>query len=400
MVGSTVTAGEWRSGRVSSHDDEAIRGDKRLGALRQLKGTWLNAEGFEGRMWNMIALPFGPPPQFPFQYRLLLNQGNERLRFSVGDLGVANRGLDQHDQHLAALMYLQEIDQIKAVDAAVGPTGAPVIPATLDVNDTPKGGTFKPDPNTKELETKKLDTVGIHRESGIFFRLGGQTGPCDDPNKPGPDLGRMASIPHGDTVLALSFDGNNQPVAGGPNFADPAVRAAFGPFPIGLGDPDVNQPYLSPYKAFADAPFKGDVTKPGFKGFDPTHPLDLLATALNPAKITVDSTTFLRFDTEMTSGIAVPGAISNIPFINCQASTTKVTAFFWIQKVLIEGQPRFLLQYAQRVLLEFLNRVDGQPGLIRWPHITINTLIRAPDEDAADVTAPDNQAPANKAAGA
>src|SRR5262249_10475613 len=245
MVGSNVTAETWRSGRVTSHDDDAIRGDPRLGSIGQLKGTWLNAEGFEGRMWNMIALPFGPIPQFPFQYRLLLNQGNERLRFSVGDLGVANRGLDQHDQHLAALMYLQEIDQIMAVDAAVGPTGAPV-PATPDVNDTPKGSTFQPEPPNM----KTPGTVGIHRESGIFFRLGGQTGPCDNPSKPGPDLGRMASIPHGDTVLALSFDGNNPPAPGAPNFADPAVRAAFDPFPIGLGDPDLNQPYLAPYKLF------------------------------------------------------------------------------------------------------------------------------------------------------
>jgi hypothetical protein len=90
-----VTGEEWRSGRVSSHDDAEIRGDPTLGALGQLKDAWQNIDGFEGRMWNMIALPFGPPDPFKFRYRLLLNQGHERLRFSVGDLGVANRGLDQ-----------------------------------------------------------------------------------------------------------------------------------------------------------------------------------------------------------------------------------------------------------------------------------------------------------------
>ena len=374
MVGSNVTAEAWRSGRVVSHDDAAIRGDPRLGALGQLKGTWQNTEGFEGRMWNMIALPFGPVGQFPFQYRLLLNQGHERLRFSVGDLGVANRGLDQHDQHLAALLYLQEIDQIMAVDAAVGPSGA-AVPATPDTNDTPKGDKLTPGPGVITP-----DIAGIHRESGLFLRLSGQTGPCDNPNKPGPDAVRLASIPHGDSVLAMGFDGGSLPVQGAPNFANPVVVAAFDPLPIGLGDQDLNQSYLAPYKLFADAPFKGNVTKPGFKGFDPTHPLDLLASAFDTSK--VKSTTTLRFDTEVSGGVAVPGGITNIPFINCQASTTKVTAFFWIQEIDLNGETRFLLQYAQRVLLEFLDRVDGQPGLIRWPHITINTMIRSLDAGA------------------
>jgi hypothetical protein len=180
--------------------------------------------------------------------------------------------------------------------------------------------------------------------------------------------------------MAMGFDGAKDPTPGAPNFADPGLLAAFDPLPIGIGPTDLNQPYLAPYKVFADAPFKGNVAKPGFKGFDPTHPLDLLARAFDPGK--VRNTTTLRFDSDAPGGIdgKVSGGITNIPFVNCQASTTKVTAVFWIQEIDLNGEKRFLLQYAQRVLLEFLARVDGQPGLIRWPHITINMLIRSPDD--------------------
>ena len=73
---------------------------------------------------------------------------------------------------------------------------------------------------------------------------------------------------------------------------------------------------------------------------------------------------------------AVSGKIENIPFIICQADATRVAATFWIQKVEVGGQIRFVLQYAQRVLLEFFPRGDGKPGLIQWPHISINTMIR------------------------
>jgi hypothetical protein len=162
----------WRTGRTDTHEDNAsIRNDPRLGALSQLKGTWRNAEGFEDRLWNLIALPFGPPDQFPSQFRLLLNQADERLRFSVADLGVANRGLDQHDQHLAALLYLQEINQVQAIDAASDAMGRVKVPATTDSNDTPKGNKLQPEPGVQDT-----NIVGIHRESGLFLRLGGHAG--------------------------------------------------------------------------------------------------------------------------------------------------------------------------------------------------------------------------------
>lgn len=377
---------KWERGRVQSHRDADIRKDPRLGLLGELKGTWVNDEGFERRMWNLIALPFGPQDKFPFRFRLLLNQGLERLRFSLGDLSVPNRGVDT-DQHVAALMYLQEIDQLIAVDAATNADGV-VVMATPDVNDTPKGDKLTPGGGVISPEK-----VGIHAESGIFFNLSGHLGPCDNLEASGPNLGRMASIPHGDTVLAM---GSDVPVSSRPpDFKDPALRALFDAMPIGL-DPkeDITKSFLAPYQMFKDGPFKGVETKPGFPGFSPGDPLHLLDGAIDRVladpngkfagkggKITEMKTIIVDSDAR--------GNITNIPFVTCQANTTKVNAIFWIQKIEFNdgSAPRFVLQYAQRVLLEFHPRRDGVPGLIRWPHITINTMIRALDpEEPGGVT--------------
>ncbi|WP_420383428.1 heme-binding protein [Novosphingobium sp.] len=372
---------KWERGRAQSHLDGDVRQDTRLGLLGELKGTWVNDEGFERRMWNMIALPFGPEEKFPFRYRLLLNQGLERLRFSLGDLGVPNRGDGGDDQHVAALMYLQEIDQLKAVDAATNAAGL-VDVATPDVNDTPKGSTLAPGDGVISPEK-----VGIHAETGIFFNLSGRLGACDNIDGPGPNLGRMASIPHGDAVLAMGFD---SPVTHAPpDFKDPGLRSLFDGLPIGLeANEPVTKDYLAPYQKFIDSPFLGVETKLGFPGFSPADPLHLLDGAIE--RVLADPTGPFAGKggkiTEMKTIIVdsdVMGNVTNIPFVGCQANATKVNSIFWIQKIEFDdgAAPRFVLQYAQRVMLEFHPRTDGTPGLIRWPHITINTLIRAVDPD-------------------
>ena len=65
-------------------------GDESLGPLKDLPGTWANLPDLPGRGWNMIALPFDSGR---FDYRLLLNQYNEKLVFKTVDKGVPNRGL-------------------------------------------------------------------------------------------------------------------------------------------------------------------------------------------------------------------------------------------------------------------------------------------------------------------
>jgi hypothetical protein len=136
----------------------------------------------------------------------------------------------------------------------------------------------------------------------------------------------------------------------------------FSPLPLGV-DADVdNNPYLAPYKHFKNNPFKGL--------FDPTDPLALLRAAIQG--IGIKATTVLTLDTSLATG-----GISNIPFIVRQANASLMRAVFWIEELTdldAQGNPQFMLQYAQRVLLDFFPIGDQNVGRIRWPHISINTM--------------------------
>jgi hypothetical protein len=295
---------------------------------------------------------------------LLLNQANETLEFDLVDLNVPNRGARQQDQHLSAVRYLQALDQLVGIDAAGNPDGTVKVPATPDTNDTPKGSHLPNPPKT---------ATGIHREPGLFLHLHDFTGTGADQTQPGPDIARLANIPHGDAVLAMGDGGGADPTKGAPDLTSGALKALFDPFPIGVGVPDLaGNVYLGPYKHFHDNPFKGNVQAAGFPGFDPTNPIAILNGAIQasfPGAVIEETTTF-------TVDSQVSGGLQNIPFVVKQANATRVTATFWIQRVKIHDDTRFVLQYAQRVILEFFPRADGQPGLIQWPHISVNTLIR------------------------
>jgi len=186
------------------------------------------------------------------------------------------------------------------------------------------------------------------------------------------DIARMATIPHGDAVLAMGFSSRS---SAGPDFdallpGDPNFNPQldFSPLPVGVDSSLDGNSYLAPYKHFHSNPFRGNVpaSVTGFPGFDPTQPLNLLKLALDPANPVVDMTT-LVFSTKFKTG-----GIHNIPFVTHQANATSMIAIFWIE-TLRDGTQQ--LQYAQKVMLEFFNaKSHTDSGLIQWPHISINTL--------------------------
>lgn len=290
-------------------------GDADLGPFAHLPGTW---KSLPGRGWNMIALPF---EKGTFKYRLLMNQYNETLKFSLVDKGVPNRGLalgvpaDEADQFLVAIDYEQTIEQISAEDSPdSGLAGKP--------------------------------GLAIHHEPGLLLQMLNRT-------TDGLDIARLATIPHGDSVLAL---GRWRAHAGAPSI--PTISG----LPIGVSTDVDNNPYLAPYKHFIDQPFNGL--------FDPAAPNDLLEEANKG--LTFSDTTELVFDTTLGTG-----GIVNIPFIVKQANAADMKSTFWISEVTDEKQPGVVkrrLQYSQIVMLDFFPRRDGMPGLIRWPHVSINTL--------------------------
>ena len=288
-----------------------------LGPLEKLPGTTWKSNGMG---WNMIALPFAAGR---FGYRLLLNQYDETLNFQLVDKGVPNRGIDfdgsggQTDQLVATLDYTQEISQVDAVDEPVSGEAGPA--------DLP-----------------------IHHEPGLWLHM-------INFNTENIDIARLSSIPHGDSVLALGTSETTQ---------EPQIGNVNG-LTTGVSQ-DLDSPYLEPYKHFHDNPFKGTVGG-SFPGFDPVSPNDLLNLA-NQGK-QFKCTTVLEVDTKIGSG-----GIHNIPFIVKEANAASMKSTFWISE-LVDGSLQ--LQYSQVVMLDFFNRRDGLPGLIGWPHVSINTLVPA-----------------------
>ncbi|AZQ66028.1 hypothetical protein EF888_02125 [Silicimonas algicola] len=345
------TVYENRKIRFASMNDEA------LGPLKQLPGVWANvrpefrmnsnfrgvgtlegaaASPFDGRGWNLIALPFAQQGQFR-NYRLLMNQYNEVLTFTKVDEAVPNRGITnegmtaQADQKVAALDYEQTIAQIAADDIGDSDVaGPPELP--------------------------------IHHEPGFFLHMKEQ-------RIDGIDIGRLATIPHGNAATAL---GTSRVFDGPPEI--PVMSA----FPEGVVVGDISEAvdaatdetaYLFPYRAFSQDPFKGVLSGTPFPGFSPADPTALLRLGL-PANVV--RTTELSLDTSLKEA-----GIVNIPFIERQADANFMRSIFWIMELDeegLDGKPKLVLAYAQFIFLDFFPRRDGVEGLIRWPHISINMM--------------------------
>ncbi len=250
---------------------------------------------------------------------------------------MPNRGIkvngasSQTDQRIVTLDYQQTISQIAAEDFPVsGEAGGP--------------------------------DLAIHHEPGLFLNmLNEQTDNID--------IARLATIPHGDSALAM---GRSRVHDGAPQ-----IPGNISALPIGVSQ-DLNaNPYLQPYKHFEDDPFKGVLEGvAAFPGFLPTDTTALLQAANQGADIV--RTTELDLDTALASG-----GVVNIPFIVKQANAADMKSTFWIQELAekdANGNPKLRLQYLQVVILDFFRpRRDAQPGPIRWPHISINTMEKVSD---------------------
>ncbi|MEX0327087.1 MAG: heme-binding protein [Ruegeria sp.] len=319
----------------------AHQGDDDLGPLKLLPGVWKNAEGTRGRGWNMIALPFATEPGSRINYRLLVNQYEETLQFTTVDKAVPNRGIERPDpstgnpsfdtdQFIVTLDYQQSIAQLAAEDNPVSGKAGPA--------DLP-----------------------IHHEPGLFLHMTNFT--TSDL-----DVARLGTIPHGNSLLGL---GQAQVINGPPTI--PAVDG----LPDGATK-DLNSGYLAPYKHYNDNPFKGTITHPDFDGFNPVHPHLLLELGV-PNNVV--RTTVLPFNTELEKA-----GIVNIPFIEKQADAEVMDSIFWIMELDEPGvgsEPKLMMMYLQNVGLDFFPKFGQQPGLIRWPHVSINTMEKvAPPEDA------------------
>lgn len=151
--------------------------DESIPLIESVQGTWSSAE----RGWNLIALP-SAHPDARFRYRVLMNQYKEDLVFKFADRNIPNRGITpdgcgEVDQLIDAVDYEQTISQVAAEDSPVSGQAA-------------------------------VDGAGIHHEPGLVLHILNHRAELEGmPLK----IARLATIPHGDSVLALgtidTFDG-------------------------------------------------------------------------------------------------------------------------------------------------------------------------------------------------
>jgi hypothetical protein len=289
-----------------------------LGPLAKLRGTW------QGTGFNQIWRPFDGLQQQPPQDRFLeLNETQEVLQFVEIEGDIPNRGLLQIDINLHGLTYLQRINDINVLT-----NGKP---------------------------------TGIHIEPGIWIRIPATTNPQDPET-----VARLANIPHGTSLVS-----QGSAKAGTLPLAFPAVDIT--PFVIGqpgnlIQFPETNLSTATNFRTPAR-----DIPHVTQQMVD--NPNVVLAAGI--AGKTIKSITQLTISTVDLNPPTSGGGASNIAFLtgtagkpNAQAA--QMDATFWISDFVdAQGKPGQLLQYSQRVLLNF--------NTLSWPHVSVATLVKVPE---------------------
>jgi hypothetical protein len=284
-----------------------------LGPLAGLAGKWT------GRGFNIIWRPHhahgqDPPGQDRF---LEINVTTEELDLTPINGPIPNRGFLQDDMNMFGLTYMQQISD-----------------ANVKVGNVP---------------------AGLHIEPGVWAVVPHTT----DPNVP-PTVCRLASIPHGTTILA-------QGTASTANAAPHIPNTSIKPFTIGQPLPEFDFPEqtLTNQTQFRTSGV-------GLTGVTQTmvnNPNSILQSAIHGQNIV--STTTLHVN---TGNKPVPGGgTANTAFLKGtadgpNADAANVDATFWLETLQGQTDPT-QLQYAQKVLLNF----NG----LSWPHITVATLHKA-----------------------
>jgi hypothetical protein len=288
-----------------------------LGLLQDLKGTW------EGTGFNVIWRSNSTQGQDRF---LELNLTKEILQFEEIPGPIPNRGLLQRDIKMFGLWYLQRIEDQIVKDQVTG------------------------------------EPAGLHLEPGIWATVEA----TQHPNV-GPTVVRMASIPHGTTFLA---QGTASSIPMRPDFPDISIAPFF------IGDPK-NQPTFTESDLSQASVFRTPDADKNFTQSMLDSPNSILLSALDAKN--VKNTVVL--DVASSSSNPVPGGgTANTAFLQgspdegANAKAALVGSTFWIETIEgAAGAPDVQqLQYSQIVLLNF--------NKLSWPHVTVATLQKVPQE--------------------
>jgi hypothetical protein len=260
-----------------------------LGPLAGLVGTWMGSKG-----WEIIAVP--SVRQMPDSkdtvesFRLIVRPYIEIITFVPIGAPVPNRGYP-NDLFITGVQY-----EMRITDA----------------------------------ETNQP----LHLEVGMWLYLPEQQ----------QTMARSATVPHGDSLLAL---GNSQVINGKPTIPSLDVIPDIGGVKAGYTDPYIRLPPPATFLA-------KNVSQP-------------LQEAI--ASQNIIETVQLQIST------ANGGGGLNIPFVTAQANTTAFTCSYWIETIKTEtGDTVQQLQYLQQSNLNFIKQFNTSGNLIMWPHVNLNTL--------------------------
>ncbi len=275
-----------------------------LGPLAGLAGKWT------GRGFNVIWRPNHTPST---QDRFLeLNVTSEQLEFTPISGPIPNRGLLQSDISMFGLTYLQQISD-----------------ANLN--------------------------AGLHIEPGLWVVIPKTT----DPNVP-PTVARLASIPHGTTIVV---QGTATPLAGAPTIPNTSIK----PFSIGQPTSEIDFPEQTLTNQTSFRSSGAGLT--GVTQAMVNNPNGILQAAIAGQHITATTTLHVT-----STDTPVPGGgTANTAFLKGGADgpnavAVSVNATFWLETLQGQSAPT-QLQYAQTVLLNF--------NTLSWPHITVATLHKS-----------------------
>jgi hypothetical protein len=293
---------------------------ERLGPLAELPGTWV------GNGFSLISLPDWHDNQ-PF--RLQLNATKETLSFTVIGAPIPDRGSQQDDITFLGLHYFQ-------------------------------------------LVSDAMTNENLHSEPGLWLNVPGTTAP-----QQGQTIVRLATIPHGNTLLAQgpspsTIDGRPligavdsipfwlDPVTGArQDITDPQYLSRFfsTPVPAGIPADAIANPNLVLIDAIKNNAINGQkIVK-----------TDVLSVSATPVGGINDSWT-APSGAPPAKQKAIGGLVS-IPFLATNAHPISFAATFWIETVEgADGSAFLQLQYSQTVILDFTD--------LKWPHISVATLVK------------------------
>lgn len=275
-----------------------------LGLLAGLSGRW------SGKGFNTIWRPDQPANG---QDRFLeLNITEETLEFSGISGSIPNRGLLQADIEMGGLWYLQQISDANVASPA----------------------------------------NGLHIEPGVWLNIPPTSNPAESAS-----IARLASIPHGTTILA---QGIASQAAGPPNITPINID----PFPI--GNPSAATSF--PEQNLATQTNFRTSNLAGIEQSMVDNPNSVLQQGIAGKEVT--STVTLHVSTTDLPVVG-GGALGTAFLVGTQAGpnagVAQVTSTFWVETM--AGSPATVqLQYSQTVILNF----NG----LSWPHVTVATLER------------------------